>query len=80
MTSETPLNMPDWFDPAKHSVTTAGIVRTGDQALLADDGLPASGALRAAEARAAKGAAPEPIPAPEPEPSPAKTKTQKTEA
>ena len=84
MTSETSPNMPAWFDPAQHSVTVAGIVRTADRALLGDDGLPASGALRAAEARTAKRAAPAPIPETdaetEPAPAPAKAKNQKTEA
>ena len=80
MTSETPIeNMPEWFDPARHAVTPAGIVRSSDQALLGDDGLPASGALRAAEARAIERAAPAEVPEAE-QAKTAKTKNQKTEA
>lgn len=56
MTSETPFKdggAPDWFDATQHWLTPAGIFRRSDNALLAEDGLPASLALRAAEARAA---------------------------
>ena len=54
MTSETPFKdggAPDWFDATLHWLTPAGIFRRSDNALLAEDGLPASLALRAAEAR-----------------------------
>jgi hypothetical protein len=57
--TETPFEdggAPHWFDFARHLVTPAGIVRRSDQALLAEDGEPASLALRAAEAHAAKAA------------------------
>jgi hypothetical protein len=56
VTPETPIfddeaALPGWFDEQLHAVTPAGIFRRGDRALLADDGLPASLALRAAEER-----------------------------
>ena len=38
--------MSDWFDPKIHSVGPAGIIETATGTLLADDGLPASTALR----------------------------------
>ncbi len=58
MTSEPPIeNLPAWFDARRHKVTDAGIVRVSDRALLAEDGSPASLALRTAEDRAAKAAA-----------------------
>lgn len=40
---------PTWFDADAHLATAAGIVRRSDHALLAADGRPASGALRAIE-------------------------------
>jgi hypothetical protein len=58
VTSETPNEiLPAWFDAGRHVLTDAGIVRLCDRALLAEDGLPASLALRAAEDRDAKAAA-----------------------
>ena len=47
------VQLPLWFDKARHEVIGAGIVRRSDHALLDDDGVPQSLALRGAEERAA---------------------------
>ena len=44
--------LPLWFRAAEHTVTTGGIVRNSDWAVLDDEGRPQSQALRAAEERA----------------------------
>lgn len=41
-----PSGMPEWFDAAAHHVGPFGIVETATGTLLAEDGLPASTALR----------------------------------
>jgi hypothetical protein len=43
---------PDWYDAAKHVACPGGIYESGTGVLLAEDGEPASMALRAARARA----------------------------
>jgi hypothetical protein len=45
--------MPDWFDAETHSVGPHGIIETATGTLLADDGRPASTALRLKRERAA---------------------------
>jgi hypothetical protein len=45
-----PVGLPAWFDAAKHVVGPGGIYEANTGVLLAEDGEPASDALRAARA------------------------------